>query len=203
MNMSKYKAEFIEKYFDQSIALVNRFEDITHEKWTSDTISLELTVQAAHLAYFFLEEEQRKYYINYLRKKYDFADELCDLAFQIISLWNSFSIEKSTIVTKLLKYCPPNLIGNINDIILICGQINDCILRLTNKKLKGSSDSNLYDLLLTRTMDLFHVIMLLCEKNGYDLKVEYKKMLLDANQFIDSKRNEENIKDASIIDIKI
>ncbi len=169
--------EIFIKYFEESLKLKKRFKITEKKDWQSLDIMNELSVQVGHV----LTVVNNSTLLENGRKIDDLGDEVSDIIFQLILLSHSLGI--SVEFFKKLNMTE----NDIDSFLIVFGQCNECLLETNglrfSKPRLGFENSE--DFIAFKINQMFEIIFNFCDLRKINIDVEYNKMLIDANNFLD------------------
>ena len=175
---------FLEKYYDDSIKLKERFKITESKVWRPITVLAELNVQLGHLSYLI---SNYKEYGETNRRIDNYGDELSDVLLQLIALcWKS----KIDIISYDSKYDIDDKINNDEALIMfmnIYGQVSEMVMEIDKyrhyKIRYGYSTQK--EFLLDKISQLINIVFIIANNCNINLDEEYGKMLIDAGGFLE------------------
>jgi len=192
--------KFLNKYYDNSIELKEKFKVTEDKKWSSITVLAELNVQLGHLSYLLSDN---KNYGELERKIDNYADELSDVILQIIALCSKqkINIKNYDYNYKKIKFRTNK--DGIMSFNIIYGQVSEMILEKEKyRHYKIRYGYNTQDkFLLNNIAKLIEIIFTIADNLDIDLYTEYNNMLLDAHKFLENYEKKKQIQYFPIVDV--
>lgn len=187
--MKKYNEFKISLYRDSTLDLVNRFNDIQKREWNLEHFFLELNVQIGHVYYVLLKaEKQKKLCKEKFRNLWSIQDEIADVLMSLISI--DFFLN-----TKCEKKCK-NIVHEMSalevvmHISILSSQMCDSFMRMQQyKQSLGRTDTQEQEFIADRLGLLFGYCEFIANFFGFEINTVYKKMLEDANSYINGIEN--------------
>lgn len=169
---------FINKEKKSVIALSERFNILKKKKWDSFTYLLELNIQISHLNTIYNKE-----YAEKNRSINNLGDELSDILLQLICLMD----EEHITFSKKDKIEYSN--SDIEGFNILLGQLTEGMLEKYEYRFpkKHEDYNNIDDYIRNLLLKMFLLARNIARKNNLTLSIEFEKMLIDANNFIDRK----------------
>jgi hypothetical protein len=181
--MEKIK-HFCSKYEQYTLDLINRFNMANHTKWTTNDFWQEFNVQLGHYAFVQSSFADKQSISEPFRNLNNIKDEYADLLLQVFSfmLASEIKIDWSNHAIGFGKIQPTE---GMQILIILSGQVNDCLLRLSGKKerLCGFEKDKIF--LEERIYMIISLLFVLSKSHSIDIVAEYEKMLQDANLSLD------------------
>ena len=172
--------EFLEKYYDKSIELKERFKITEKMPWDYLTVINELNVQIGHVVSITSESSHKELYRNIN----NLGDEISDVFFQLILLvyYCNYDIKK-------IEYNSKD--KTIESLLVVLGQCTEALLEKKglrfNKPREGFK--NIDEYILYKISNMFSIIYNY-SSDKCDIDKEYNLMLIDANGFLDRYKKE-------------
>lgn len=178
---------FINNFYYPALNLKKRFKATEKKKWDSKVVMLELIVQLGHLTYI---SNPVNYSMELNRNIVNFNDEVCDILLQLITLTDKLKIKKSELIP--VEYSFTNLNIAIIDFNSLLGQVSEVIMEndgYRHFKIRKDFINNYY-FLVDRINRLFSIVFSIIYFYKIDINMEFKKMLIDANSFLNDYKEE-------------
>ncbi len=181
--------EFISKYYTDSITLKEKFKITEKKEWNSLTVLNELQVQIGHVAYII---SPNKSYGEKGRNISEIGDEISDVILQLFSYATKIKIDIRKIQFNE-EINNDTINNNIITLLTIIGQLNEITLekeKYRHYKIRyGFPKVEQYITSLLKYF--FQIIFSIIEQLNINIDKEYKKMLNDANRFLDRYKEKE------------
>ena len=167
----------LDKYYDESLKLNERFEITEKRPWDYLTVLNELSVQIGHIFTIDNDSETVEAYRNIT----NLGDEISDVFFQLMLLIKYLDYDIKKIEYNCNEY-------KLDSFMIAFGQVSEAILEKGglrfNKPRPGFN--NLEEYIYFKTSQLFSIIYNYSKEKNIDLDKEYSLMLDDANNFLDN-----------------
>jgi hypothetical protein len=167
--------DFINKYYEDSIKLKERFLITEKKPWNYLTVLNELNVQLGHVFTIVSKTSHNELYRNIN----NLGDEISDVFFQLILLvyYCNYNIENIVYNSKD---------DNLESFLVVLGQCSEALLEKDglrfDKDREGYTNKDQY--IMDSISKMFSIIYNY-SKDKIDIDKEYRLMLIDANNFLD------------------
>lgn len=170
--------ELIKKYYNESLILDKRFDNIKEKKWDYLTTLNEISVQISHV--FIVSSNSNMSEKN--RNINNLGDEVSDVFFQLILLIHYLDYDVSKIEYNITE-------NKLEDFVIAFGQLTEAILEKANFRFHKARENfkSIDDYIYFKISQLFSIIFNYAKLKGIDIDKEYSLMLKDANDFLDNK----------------
>lgn len=189
--MNNYE-EFLLNNYDKAIKLSNRFKKTRLLAWTPLDVLNELAIQIGHV--FNIDNKE---YSEKGRNINNLGDELSDVLLQLIALSQLLNIN-------LREYNSDDVTDsyNINDIVVLFGQVTEAIMEISNKRFyKGRKGyKNHESFIKSVIIKLFSIVLNYASKCNIDMNKEFNDMYIDASNFLNNFKNR-NLSKEEFVDI--
>lgn len=171
------KNNFFNLYLNDSIKLKDRFAVTTENRWMPMAVLAELYVQLGHVCSILKESK----YKEDKREINDLGDEISDVIFQLIIIGDmyNFNFDK-------YKHSQDNK-ATIEDLVISLGQLSESVMEECGYRFKKSRFGfmSTLDFIYFKIENCLDIIFSMGNYLRLNIEYEYKKMLDDANNWLD------------------
>lgn len=191
---------FLKDNYDDAIKLKERFKITENKEWDAITVLAELNVQLGHFSYLI---SKYKNYGENGRNINDLGDELSDIVLQLISLCWKLDLDFQNYDYNYSYITFENVAEAMLSFNTVYGQVSEKILEMKEyrhyKIRYGYAKEE--DFLCFNIARLFEIVFSIAYDLDLKLSNEFKKMILDASNFLDNYEKRRTPKFYPVVDV--